>query len=1286
MINVTDSIKKAYEESTTQYDKIILDGQEYDINNVQYEDDCYLDGNIFGTAIARTLDFEIENIIDLENKEFKYLTGIKTENGIEWISLGNFITQEVEPNDTTGINKVNAMDYMLKSNITYESNLDYESGTVTMLQVLQEACQKAGIELATTDFANANFIVDSNQFDEDSLIRQVFQAVAQISGTFAKVRFDNKLYFKTPKRQGLKVKDVNKMLVKDLNALPVYKLSLANFKMKLNDYSELILKRNTHPINLVSLGMSNVEGENVVLKDEESIKEDGENSLIINDNPFAYTEGKRKQLINELFDKVKGFEYTSFEITGQAKPYQETGDEVAVINSDGTYSSSFLFRFNYKSPNGLESEMSAPSITKATVNYQNVATAEQIAKRTELRVDKQEQKIVGIIEQQTETGKKLTQVEQTVDGITQTVSSVETKVETVENKAEQAQTSADNAQSTADEAISKITTTTNKVSEIEQTVDNITSTVSSVETKVEQVENKADIANSNAQKAQSSADTAQSTAENAQNTADNATKQITTTNQKVSQIDQTVSGITQSVSAVEEKVETVETKADNAQSSANNAQSTANTANQNAQNAQTTANNINNNLTQNYYTKTETNSQISQKADEITSTVSQTYSTKTETTDAKNEAIESANASTDEKLEDYSTTEEMNSAITQKADSITQEVTQKVENIQIGGTNLIPNSAPYNLDDYLVFDSTYIERALQDEPTAPFGKCLWIHTLNDLPSMLGVYIIPTPQVLEDGKEYCFSLWLKATANTTVTVGYARGGQTTFNVTTEYKKFTHKFTALAPTAEAHGFAIYLPAGTVPGRQVFVHSIKLEEGNKNTDWSPAPSDVASKEEMNSKIEQTANKIEMTVQQEINTITGENSIRNGTFENGLQNWNIFASQGDVQVTEYGNKKYAELITMNGETKLTQTITGLIEEIDYKLSFKVLSKSFIPTGTTFTTKIWQTKNNSEELILLKSQEVELNETEKSINIEFNMLYAGDVDIEFELSISSFSPEEISAMVTDVVVAGGSISERFASLKVGLDGIESEVSKKVGNNEIISKINQSSETVGINANRIELSANDVLNLLAGNTINLSGKSIKISSNNFNVDANGKMTCKGAEISGKVIVGGDEEEPEFIATDGNFRTTVFPLGLLNEVNGEYAAVMKGGLGVGTYTSTGMSEKVTINSEGIIAPKVTQTSLAEQKKNFEKMQNIALNIIKTIDIYKYNLKSEKDTDKKHIGFVIGDDYKYAKEVTSIDNTGVDNYSFTSLCCKAIQEQQQQIEQLQKEILELRKEET
>lgn len=425
MINVTDTVKKAYEESTTQYDKIILDNEEYYINNVQYCDDCYLDGNIFGTAIARTLDFEIENNVDLEKKEFKYLTGVETENGIKWISLGNFITQEIETDELGNTMTVNAMDYMLKTNVEYTSDLKYSNNNITLGQVAQEACNKAGITLATTDFANIDFIVDSNQFAEGTLIREVIQAIAQISGTFAKIRSDNKLYFITPKRTGLTVRDVHTMLVKNLDKLKLKYLVGNKNKIKLSDYSELSLKRNTHPINLVSLGMSDVEGENVVMRDEQSILFDGENSLVINDNPFAYTQAKREQLITALFNTVKGFKYTAFEIKGQSKPWIETGDEVTVVNTDKTYSYSFLFRFNYKSRNGLESEMSAPSIIKATVAYQNVLSAEEIAKRTELIVDKQEQTITGIIEQNSEFENKLTKVEQDIDSINQEVKNIQ---------------------------------------------------------------------------------------------------------------------------------------------------------------------------------------------------------------------------------------------------------------------------------------------------------------------------------------------------------------------------------------------------------------------------------------------------------------------------------------------------------------------------------------------------------------------------------------------------------------------------------------------------------------------------------------------------------------------------------------------------------------------------------------------------------------------------------------------------------------------------------------------
>lgn len=401
MINILDTLKQTYDVSTTQIDKIIVDNKEYPITNVEYYDDTYENGNIFGTAIARCLDFEIENIVNLEGKEVEYQTGIKVNNVTQWISLGKFIVQAVEPNDTTNIAKINAMDYMLKTNIAYESTLNYSDGTVTLLDVLQEVCTKSGLTLATLNFPNSTFIVDSNQFAEGTLNRQVIQAVAQISGTIAKIKNDNKLYLINPNS----ITTVSKIFT-------------------LNNYAEAEIKRNTQPLNVVSLGISNIEGENVTLRDETSITQNRENTLVINDNPFAYTQAKRQQLITAIFNAVKGFEYKAFSFKCQGLPYLETTDKVQFKDKAGNTYDSYVFRFNYKSPNGLESTIESPSIIKATVNYQNVLSAIDIAKRTEIIVDKQNQTIESVVSNVTEQNTKINQVTQSLDELKSQISEV----------------------------------------------------------------------------------------------------------------------------------------------------------------------------------------------------------------------------------------------------------------------------------------------------------------------------------------------------------------------------------------------------------------------------------------------------------------------------------------------------------------------------------------------------------------------------------------------------------------------------------------------------------------------------------------------------------------------------------------------------------------------------------------------------------------------------------------------------------------------------------------------
>ena len=220
---------------------------------------------------------------------------------------------------------------------------------------------------------------------------------------------------------------------------------------------------------------------------------------------------------------------------------------------------------------------------------------------------------------------------------------------------------------------------------------------------------------------------------------------------------------------------------------------------------------------------------------------------------------------------------------------------------------------------------------------------------------------------------------------------------------------------------------------------------------------------------------------------------------------------------------------------------------------------------------------------------------------------------------------------------------------------------------------------------------------LNGKNINLTGDNTIITSNNFNVDKNGNMTCNNAIVNGKITsndatitggkitISGKGDATDLLRISEQNNTSHFsyiqPIG---------AGFVYGSSDNAIYIQAGSTSILSVNDNdgitdisgsGIRTPTLTQTSLAEQKKNFEKLQDNALETIKGIDIYKYNLKNEKDTDKKHIGFIIGDNYNYSKEVTSIDNQGVDNYSFTSLCCKAIQELTAKIEKLENKIKEM-----
>lgn len=323
-----------------------------------------------------------------------------------------------------------------------------------------------------------------------------------------------------------------------------------------------------------------------------------------------------------------------------------------------------------------------------------------------------------------------------------------------------------------------------------------------------------------------------------------------------------------------------------------------------------------------------------------------------------------------------------------------------------------------------------------------------------------------------------------------------------------------------------------------------------------------------------------------------------------------------------------------------------------------------------------------------------EIKQTTDEINLSVDKKltnYSTTTEMNSAISVKA---NEISSSVSKTYTTKNELTTAKSEIKQTTDGISREVSKKVGNNEVISKINQSSEAVTILANKLGLTANDILNLIAGNAINLSSKNITIKSDNFSVDRYGKVIMKDAHIlGGNISMEGDDTTPTIEITNGDqewFEAYVSNINMrywypgYNCYVGQY--LQKGGYYV-ENESTGQSTTVWYN--GITTPTITQTSKESKKKNISKYNEKALDIVKDSEIYTYNFKGENNKDKKHIGFVIGDEggnYKTPEQVISNDREGIENYSMTSILWKAFQEyiteKDEQIEQLQKEINKLK----
>lgn len=353
-----------------------------------------------------------------------------------------------------------------------------------------------------------------------------------------------------------------------------------------------------------------------------------------------------------------------------------------------------------------------------------------------------------------------------------------------------------------------------------------------------------------------------------------------------------------------------------------------------------TVTDLSNNLKTNYSTTKDMNSAIKEKADEITLSVSETYSTKktveenlatsksyadsvgsntlesakSDATSKANQAKSDAIADTDKKLTSYSTTEQMKSAIKESADKISLDVSktystkEEVENIQVGGRNLLvkTNQGKTKWANAYANGSYSCESVNWNGINAVKMSCATPTTSWRMFMFNG--LLENFDKLEPSAIYTLSYDVIGNVN----VGFSNlwDSDATHSIMASAQETVIKKTygfhyivniTLKDALNKSKQLVYFKNNLKAGESVIIANLKLEKGNKATDWTPAPEDMDSdistaKDEavasanktlteeitkVNSNITSTAESITSTVKKTYETIDNVNKVRTSVTE---------------------------------------------------------------------------------------------------------------------------------------------------------------------------------------------------------------------------------------------------------------------------------------------------------------------------------------------------------------------------------------------------------------------
>lgn len=307
---------------------------------------------------------------------------------------------------------------MIKFEFNYDGSELISKGEVTLLQVAQDICNKAGVELGSTSFLNSDKKV--SVYDNTVTAREYISYIAESAGCFACIDRKGKLCFR---EFGQDETEISLEMFGEYKWGEEFKISKVSYEDGVRSFKFGDDTRNNLWINQ----------ENMYIVDEDQVQ--------------------------KIYNKIKDLTVNTFEGKVIIDPAIDIGDKI-VINGKNVI---------YQGEMSLEGRFIAQISSKIQIKQKEETTVKKesqkvVNRRVQSRIDQAEGKIEQLVEETTENSKKITKHEQDINGITQSVSEVKTEIKTVDGKADKAQTTADTAKSTAETAKSTANSTNKNLS------------------------------------------------------------------------------------------------------------------------------------------------------------------------------------------------------------------------------------------------------------------------------------------------------------------------------------------------------------------------------------------------------------------------------------------------------------------------------------------------------------------------------------------------------------------------------------------------------------------------------------------------------------------------------------------------------------------------------------------------------------------------------------------------------------------------------------------------------